>query len=643
MVNHAYHLPILIVKSVATSGHVSDLGPNQFGIFNDTLEPGAWNVATGAGQAKRYFLAAGSSHTRDKMSKYYGGLKRPIKSGVFLGADIQSFEKALPSRPENEEWVLGYDGTDSSKGLTFECGKISQIKVRLYGDPVFNKFSKSLEKVISYSVPCCNDTDCTDGCQDNTLNSKVGTLGLVKLLNSNPDLMEFKLKAYPIFSDFVATASTTFEWTLTTCASLADVQNQYPLLKIELVSSTGCNNTFKVSCQIATPIAFVPKSYSLNPLCGVCDAGFTLAPSVKIVTIKSPLGSTDLVATDAQKLTFATTAAGLYGGTLPVFIGRDDDTAIIQFQLAAAAPDPTALESDIITSIILTTPRCNPSVAPTPVAWVQGKGFYTTTRTLQIKIDQDCNNAITAADINTALLKDKSYVAGSAVAVVNVLNVCANVFTVTQTSNCLSDLCMSPEAATFPELTPFRLYVWSVVEVPVVPFTGKSGIRITVPYISSHFGDCSYDPNEYYDNEPLRMEISVYDTNATPCSFAKTAEARMVKFPKFRRLSGDFVRTEYINKMQKSGYYAFEKWSNDPRMREVFNNLTTEIINRDKYYVAYYLNFKEYRQFENFGQGKEVFEPTLYVEEGDIATQAALEAALSAITTKFNVDLRRRG
>jgi hypothetical protein len=643
MVNHAYHLPILVVKSVATSGHVSDLGPNQFGIFNDTMEPGAWNVATGTGQARKFFLAAGSSHTRDKMSKFYGGLKRPIKSGVFLGSDIQSFEKALPTKPENEEWVLGYDGTVDSKGLSFECGKISQVKIRLYGEPVFNRFTKSLEKVISYSVPCCDTTDCTDGCQDNALNCKVGTLGLVKAINNHPEFQEFKVKAYPIFSDFAATASSTYEWSLTTCASLLDVQNQYPTLKVEQLSNSGCNTTFKVGCRTLTPDAFVPKSYSLNPICGVCESGYTLAPSVKIVTIKSPLGSTDVVGTDPQKLTFATTAATLYGGTSPVFVGRNEDVATIQFQLAANAADPTALESDIIVSIVLTAARCNATVAPTPIAWVQGKGFYTTTRTLSIKVDQDCNNPIVAGDINTALLKDSSYVAGSAIAVVNASNVCADVFTVTQTSNCMSDLCMSPEDATFSELTSFKAYTWTVVEPEVVPFAGKCGIRITAPYASAHFGDCSYDPNEYFDNEPLRMEISVYDTNGTPCLFATTAEARMVKAPKYRRLSGDFVRKEYINKMQKSGYYAFEKWSNDPRMREVFNNLTTEIINRDKYYVAYYLNFKEFREFENFGQGKEVFEPTLYVEEGDVATQAALESALKAITTKFGIDLRTRG
>lgn len=643
MVNHSYHLPILVVKSVATAGHVSDLAPNQFGIFNDTMEPGAWNVATGTGQARKFFLAAGSSHTRDKLSKFYSGLKRPIKSGIFLGTDIQNFEKALPSKPENEEWVLGFDGTADSKGLSFECGKLAQIKVRLYGDPVFNKFTKSLEKVISYSVPCCDVSDCTDGCQDNALNCKVGTLGLVKALNEHPELKEFKLKAYPVFSDYATTAPTKYEWSLTTCASLLDVQSAYPSLRPEVIASSGCNTTFKVGCQTATPAPFTPKSYSLNPTCGVCDAGYTLVPAAKIVTVKSPLGSTDAVSTDVEKLAFATTVATLYGGTVPIFVGRDEDTATIQFQLAANVADPVAQESDLISSVVLTAARCNSTASVTPVAWVQGKGFYTTTRTLSVKVDQDCNAPITAADIEAALIKDSSYVVGSAVEVVNAENVCADVFTVSQVSNCMSDLCMSPEAASFSELTSFKGLTWAVVEPVAVPFTGKCGIRIVAPYASAHFGDCSYDPSEYYDNEPLRMELSIYDTNATPCSFVKTAQARMTKGPKYRRLSGDWVRKEYINKMQRSGYYAYEKWSNDPRMREVFNNLATEIISRDKYYVAYYLNYKEFREFENFGQGKEVFEPTIYVEEGDIATQNAIEAALLPITSKFGVTLRKRG
>jgi hypothetical protein len=207
MNDNGYQLPVYIAKGVYSSGHIADIGPLQIGIFDNNTH----SVATGTGNGREFYLAGGSLHTKDKLSKWFGGMLDPKKSEVFKGHDIHTFEKSTPQRPQSEQWVVGYDGSKSSVGLQFEPDKLYYLKIRLYGQPVLRYWGNDIERLVHLwtgwpaVVSDCDTPDCT---APTFLGAKTQVRAWVKAINDNPDLKEFGIKAYPVFSDFSATATT---------------------------------------------------------------------------------------------------------------------------------------------------------------------------------------------------------------------------------------------------------------------------------------------------------------------------------------------------------------------------------------------------------------------------------------------------
>ena len=205
MGNYAYDIPAFVAKAVKTSGHVSDLKPLEIGIFDTKTS----SVATASGNGKEFFLAGGKPHTKDELSKFYKGMLDPKKSSLFKGKDIISFEKAYPSKPSNEEWVIGYNGSSDSIGLTFESNKLYQLKVRLFGQAAFKKYNREVERVIHLDTFVCEDGSFCDGdCVDKTIDYRKTTIAYVEKINNDVELQEFKVKAYPVFNDYNAIATT---------------------------------------------------------------------------------------------------------------------------------------------------------------------------------------------------------------------------------------------------------------------------------------------------------------------------------------------------------------------------------------------------------------------------------------------------
>jgi hypothetical protein len=135
------------------------------------------------------------------------------------------------------------------------------------------------------------------------------------------------------------------------------------------------------------------------------------------------------------------------------------------------------------------------------------------------------------------------------------------------------------------------------------------------------------------------MEISTWNQNGNNCLFGSEPVGRRVKDPKYQRLFGEYVVRNYI---KGSGYFKFMQWEPEQRIREVIDNTQLSVVKRNAYYVAYFLKFKSAKGEENFDKKGEYFEPIIYVEEGDIATQTALENGIQAISSKWGVTLEDR-
>lgn len=737
MNGNGFQLPVYLVKKVATSGHVADLLPLELGIYDRKT----FNVATGSGNGKEFFLAGGSPHTKDALSKFYKGMQTRKESEPFFGRDIESFQKIFPSRAKNEQWVIGFDGSSTSTSLKFVAGETYKLKLRLFGEPVYSLFNKSVEKIIPLFTGCVNDDDCSTGCVADPIGVKTQVIAWAKAINDNVELQEFKVKAVPIFSDYAATAASTYDYTLTvsddgSAEALQDVQRAYPGITITRKSFVRGVSIYEMKAQ-NSPANFTSKSYSVAVSdCLSCTSG-TFTPAKDVYIVSRPLAGTedldnsgarqtyaDVVGTDYETQTkqvipttgvntttevitksahgfvtgeavvyndgsfavlggltngvtyyvnvltsstfklYTTQANAIAGGAtglmnltstgnnaqsfIPVvtstFLSSNGATAQIKIEVSAGSKTLVNYLADSVSKIASTPATCT-TVAGTTTSWVQGTGNYVTTRTLKITICES-NCASSAPTVTLAQIQNHLSSLKNTVVVTDITSgsdVCCKVFQVVQNSFPLTDeYCLSPDIATFEDLPSFKDGIWKEATITETYDANiKAGIRISAGYISTTFGDCSYDVNERWDNEPIRMELSLYDEEFNPCKFSELAQARRVVAPKWQKLSAAYVRSEYIKRNQC--YFPYEMWSIDPRNREIMDNTALGQIKPNTYFVEYKLQYKKATDTHNFNQKQEHFAPRLFVEEGDLATQVALENALGAITSKFNVNLETVG
>lgn len=734
MRNTAWDVPVFVAKAVKTSGHVSDLQPLEIGIFDRKTS----SIATASGNGTEFFLAGGKPHTKDNLAKFYSGMKDPKKASPFKGKELISFEKSYPSKPSNEEWVIGYDGTADSVGLTYEKNKQYKLKVRLFGEAALKKYNREVERVIHLDTFVCDDgTFCDGDCVDKTVDYKKTTIAYVDKINNDVELQEFKIKAYPVFDDYNATAATgaftggtgtaatvsiqTSEgvitgvtvltagaysvaptgltisgggsgatFTIQTTGSspsitvtgvtvtnggsgykyatpnaykyqitvsdngdadgLFAVERAYPTLDIKRVGYSNGKSTYEVVNLTSAPADFTPTADVLLAACGTCPTGYTLVDGYDVWIVSRQLNTTTDLDDTASQNTFAATVTTAYVSSTDgaisgsgVYLGITEGMAKVKMKVySGKVLVPVSGTADQVEKIASTPATCTVS-APSAISWAQSASGYTINRTLKVTIvDADCSGTVvaTTADVVASLDGVSSYVSGSVTDVTST-DKCSKSFTIRQKSNFMTDLCQSPDVATFDELPTFKGQQWKVV-VPEtdVNTTVKAGIRFTAPYFSVKFNDASYAPDEFYDSEPMQMEVSLFDQSGNPCLFAANGLGKKTKQGKYRRLSGEWVARQVI---RGGAYFTYEQWQTEPRIREVMDNNILSTTDRTKYYVAYYLKFKSSRGDDNYNQASEVYEPIIFVEEGLTSVQTALENALLAVTSKFNVELETRG
>lgn len=647
MTNSSFGYPVIVAKGVATDKHVADLLPLEFGVFDKKTN----SVATAAGNGKEFYLAFGSPHTKDQLTKFYSGMRAPKKSESFLGKEVVSFQKAYPQRPKNEEWVLGYSGSSDDNSLVFECGKNYEFKVKLFGEPAFQRFNKTVERIISYQTPCCGD-DCNAPCDGTKLDVKEHTRKLAEAINNDVELRELKIHAQPVFSDFSATVANAWFYELTVsdngdADALFAVQRAYAYGKdISRKSYVNGKSTYIVGPRTSAPANFTPSSPVLLSNCGTCPDGYTLSTAYDTWIVRRVVAQGTDLDDNTAKATYAAAVVTAYSGVggSGVFLGLDGAVAVVKINIAAGtAVAPVANTSDVVEKIASVPAVCTPDAGATPIAWVEAEAGYTTTRYLTVTVGKlDCSEAVdtVVGDIEASLAHVPSFVVGSATDITPVGDACTKKFRITQTSQFMKDKCESPDVAVYDVLPSFQGYVWTPASTEgVYDASIKAGIRISAPFYSVQFGDCSFTPDEYYDAEPLRMEISIWNQNLNNCLIGSDPKGRKVVDPVYRRLYGEFVVRHYIRGSQ---YFKFMNWEEENRIREIIDNTALSTVPRNKYYVAYFLKYKAYKGAENFDKEGEFFESVIYVEEGDKATQVALENAIQAVTSKFGVSLEDR-
>lgn len=317
MSNHAYPLPFYIgTGSILTTGQTSNLVAGQLGIFDAKT----YQVASGAQNRDSTFMIAGGSwHTKSQLNRFVGGLSQSDKSIDFFGSDIIEFHKSVPRAAQSEQWVIGYDGIDSTTDFALVCGKNYHFRVRVMGEDVYGTFLRPVERFLTFRTAACADPD-----TQLPIGSKIAAQQFADIINNDPELKYF-VSAEVISSDYSAPATTHHLFNLAVVdagdqASLAAVQTAYPSLSVTRASRVGLTSTYQVCTADVTgtpqsPSAFTPvSSVSYADCANNCPSGYTLQSQRRSWIINRPLGGSDDVSTSGAQSTYATTVANSYWG-----------------------------------------------------------------------------------------------------------------------------------------------------------------------------------------------------------------------------------------------------------------------------------------------------------------------------------------
>jgi hypothetical protein len=436
---------------------------------------------------------------------------------------------------------------------------------------------------------------------------------------------------------------------------------------VERTVRSGSTSTYQF-CRVddeTTPAAFTQTSDVLLAVCEECPSGSFLVPAKDVYFITRPIvggedfstaASRDAYAntiwqayatqesiTTSTSTTSTTTASGTLGNPDAVFVTYGGAGAIVKVKYAAGSVLDPAIGTDVIQFSHTEQATCV-FATPASVAWTNcGEGIRTE-RTLRINnINRpDCDTAGDRLDDLETILADVvgiqintlTKVAGTA---------CKDDYTVRQWStDCLDEGCLTSNVSfTYTDLPGFENESWSVVPPSHVDDdTRKCGIRVTAGYMDPRFSDCSFNPSDYYETEPVKMEISLYGEDWDRCDFADRPTVSQTRIGQIQRQSGEYVVRELLMKTE-SYLNHIAQWSLDSRMREAFDMNLLNSVDRKAFYNLYYVRFKASYGIPSYRKSsvQEKFTAVFAFKEGDAKALDFESQILDVLTAKSGVSL----
>jgi len=141
------------------------------------------------------------------------------------------------------------------------------------------------------------------------------------------------------------------------------------------------------------------------------------------------------------------------------------------------------------------------------------------------------------------------------------------------------------------------------------PETSDAFLELTGAYADTTFGNCSFQPTDHYEVQPIQIYASVVDDKDQPCAtkcFGATGYQLDVTqsfenvlvtnaavggvFETQATAQGNGFGETIIREIILGNRYKQEPWSNDPRLREVLDDTVFSAgISRGSRYGAYYI------------------------------------------------------
>jgi hypothetical protein len=320
------------------------------------------------------------------------------------------------------------------------------------------------------------------------------------------------------------------------------------------------------------------------------------------------------------------------------YLGQDGSTAILQVEFTAGTV-VTPLLSDTVQLTFSKPALCTPP-AGSSTAWTSFGSTYKTTQQLCLTLQKPCGSGTNRlADLQAFYASDTTIVANSLAFFAS--GTCSDTYSLSQySSNYLTDDCLASDIAQYDNVQSFEGFAWAPCPCPTAGdiSTANVGVRIKGAYVSTQFGDCSFEPMDYYRQRPLRITASQVNRDGSPCSTA--AQVTKVQFGRVSTQSGEWVVRQYLKALSLEAYGA---WSTDPRMREVLDIQVLNFIDRRKTYKVYYMIYNQNRFNANWTgtYSNDKFETMYIIPQGTDTT--TFETVFGGYFNQFGVSLQKRG
>lgn len=124
-------------------------------------------------------------------------------------------------------------------------------------------------------------------------------------------------------------------------------------------------------------------------------------------------------------------------------------------------------------------------------------------------------------------------------------------------------------------------------------FTTLPFLVLTAAYTDTVFGDCSFNPYDFYQTEPILLYAALVNEDGDPCSTGPVINSNVgtnttiIQDPVQPQGVGETVIRDYL----KSREYMNIHFATDPRRREIEKDPVFTVVNRAHYFDRYYLQF----------------------------------------------------
>ena len=160
----------------------------------------------------------------------------------------------------------------------------------------------------------------------------------------------------------------------------------------------------------------------------------------------------------------------------------------------------------------------------------------------------------------------------------------------------------------------------SFVEDTTPDASNKAGLVINGAYVDTKFGDCSFQPTDHFDKEPIKVIASEIDQAGDVCAFSGTCVTEL-QAAKQGEGFGETVLRDLI----LSERYMQNHWNDDPRIREILNGNAVFGVNRNNSYYRYMV----VHNVPRFNNPSSMFDNDQYV----------CEVITSAVASTFESDM----